>query len=182
MKYIESVVLKNKRFKIYKINQFEVLIFKKLHLEIIKDVPKEFDSPYNYSRYKEDIKLGNDLIFLMYSGKIPIAYSRISFRKIDSKNTDGLVKHYGVNKKELSKVCEIDGAGVIPKFRGYGIQDYFLKFRENYVKKEHYKFLFTATHPKNKYSLRNILKNGYKKQKVYKNHKGIDRLLFKKEV
>lgn len=182
MKYVDSVILKNKKFKIYRINQFEVPIFKKLHLEIIKDVPSEFDSPYNYSRYKEDIKLGNDLIFVMYSDKNPVAYGRISFRKADSKNINGLVKHYGINKKELTKVCEIDGVGVILKFRGYGIQDYFLKFRENYMKDKGYKYLFTATHPKNKYSLNNIIKNSYQKQKLYKNYKGVDRLLFKKTI
>lgn len=181
MKYIESVVLRNKIFKTYKINQFEVPIFKKLHLKIIKDVSIEFDSPYNYFRYKEDIKSGKEVIFLMYLSKNPVAYSRISFININ-KNKEELTKHYGVLKKELLKVCDIDGTGVIPKFRGYGIQDYFLKFREKYVKEEGYKFLFTSSHPKNKYSIKNIIKNGYKQQKLYKNHKGIDRLLFKKEV
>jgi len=38
MKFIESVKLKNKTFKIYKINQWEVYIFKKLHLSILKDM------------------------------------------------------------------------------------------------------------------------------------------------
>ncbi len=184
MKHIESVVLKDKKFELYKINQFETYILKKLHSKIIKDVPLEFDSPYNYTKFKKDIRFKEEYLFLLYFKKTPVAYCRINICNINPhpKNIAYLVKHHQVRKEELNKICNVDGAGVISKYRGLGIQDYFFKFREKFAKQKGYKYLFTACHPKNKFSMKNIKKNNYKKVYIYKNHKGVDRVLFKKEI
>ncbi len=184
MKFIESVILKNKEFKLYKINQFETSILKKLHSKIIKDVPLEFDSPNNYNKFKKDIRFKEEHLFLLYCKKTPVAFCGINICNINPhpKNIAYLVKHHKVKKKELDKICNIDGTGVISKYRGLGIQDYFLKFREQFAKQKGYKYLFTACHPKNNFSIKNIKKNKYKRVYLYKNHKGIDRVLFKKKI
>ncbi len=75
MKFIEVINLKNKYFKVYKINQWEVNIFKKLHLEILNNIPLKFDYPYNYKLFKEGIRNNNDHIFIMFFKNKPMAYS-----------------------------------------------------------------------------------------------------------
>ena len=98
MKFIENNRLKNKNFKVYKINSSEVYIFKKLHAEILKNTFSSFDCAYEYDRFKKDIKDKKDYIFLMYYRNKPVAFSFMSVAKFDKFNLP-YIKRYKLTKK-----------------------------------------------------------------------------------
>lgn len=56
-------------------------------------------------------------------------------------------------------LCE---CGVLPKYRGYGLQRRFIRARERYVKKKGYRRIITYTSPDNIPSANNLIKCGYK--------------------
>ncbi|NCP72137.1 hypothetical protein GW835_01970 [archaeon] len=180
MKYIESVKLKDKLFKTYKINKSEVYIFKKLHLEILKKTPKEFDFPYDYELLKKDFDY-KSAIFLTYYRDKPIAYSFVYCFKEDNKFKENFKKYCKISKKDMDLTAEFAGAGVLKKYRGHGLQDYLIKLREGYLKSINYKYSVISAHPDNLYSKKNILKNDYKLISIGKKDGNV-RLYFKKEI
>jgi ribosomal protein S18 acetylase RimI-like enzyme len=160
MRFIEKITLKNKSFKVFKINKFEVYIFKKLHLKILENTSSDFDSPYNYSELNKDLK--DSGIFLVYYKNKPIAYTFVYlFKEINSFVID-FKKYSKIPKKDLFLTAELCGSGVLEEFRGLGLQSYFIKLREDYLIENKIKYSVISVHPDNIYSKRNILKNGYK--------------------
>jgi predicted GNAT family N-acyltransferase len=107
MKYIDKFKSKNKCFRIYKINSSEVHLLKKVHLKIIEDTPKIFDSPYNYNLFKEDIKNKKEHLFLIYYENKIVAYCRLNipdFRSVNNKNRNTIKiykKRYDLKKNEF---------------------------------------------------------------------------------
>jgi GNAT superfamily N-acetyltransferase len=191
MKYIKTFCLKNKNkkkeFKIYKINRFETHILKKLHHQILIGVPKKYDFPYNYKRMKEDLKINKDYFFIVYNKLIPVAYCRIERicpedYPISSKKLKGLCDHYKLKSKQLFFACDVNGSGVISKYRGFGLQKYLLDFREEFARSLECKYLFTSCHPENKYSIKNILKTNFKKQNSFKDTSDFEKILFIKYI
>lgn len=180
MKYFDSIKLKNKTFKTYRINKHEVYIFKKLHLEILKDIPKQFDSPYNYKELKKDFDNKSSVFLTFYKDK-PIAYSFVYCFKEENEFKRNFKKYCEISKKNIDFTAEFAGVGVLKKYRGHGLQDYFLKLRENYLQKINYKFSVISVHPKNIYSLKNILKNNYQLISKGKKDKKV-RMYFRKEI
>ncbi len=180
MKYIESIKLKNKIFKTYKINKNEVYIFKKLHLSILKDTPKEFDFPYDYQKLKDDFDF-KSAIFLTYYKDRPIGYSFVYCFKEDNEFKQNFLKYCKLSKKDIELTAELAGAGILEKYRGYGLQSYLIKLRENYLKDIDYKFVVISAHPDNIYSKRNIVLNNYKFVSIGKKN-NFKRLYFKKEI
>ncbi|MDD3178120.1 MAG: hypothetical protein PHR26_01245 [Candidatus ainarchaeum sp.] len=188
MKFIENIKLKNKNCKVYKINSSVVYIFKKLHLEILKNTPLSFDCAYEYSRFKEDIKnkkedIKNkkDYIFLMYYRNKPVAFSFMSVAKFDKFNLL-YIKRYKLTKKQLPFLYDLNGVGVLEKFRGLGIQDYFIKLRIDYAKKLGQKYFFVSINPKNMWSLKNAKKNDFRETEKYINYEGNKRVFLRKDV
>lgn len=160
MKYIDEIKLKGKRFKVYKINKHEIYIFKKVHLEILKNTSKEFDSPYDYRDLKQNFQKESP-IFLVYYKNKPIAYTLIYVFKDDCKFKKDFKKFCKISKKDIELTAELAGSGVLEGFRGLGLQSYFINLREEYLKKINFKFSVISVHPENKFSVNNIKKNNY---------------------
>lgn len=179
MKHIEDVLLKDKLFKTYKINKSEVYIFKKLHTEILKNTPNIFDTPYRYNDMIDEIKNNILHLFLLYYKNKPIAYSLVIFY---NKTNIYDLKQQISKKIDYDKCVEFGGAGVLEKHRGYGIHNYFIKFREDFCKKKEKNIFFVSAHPKNTYSINNIKKNKYKLIKRFINYENHEKLLFEKKI
>jgi hypothetical protein len=180
MKYIDSIKLNNKVFKTYKINKQEIHIFKKLHLKILEDTPKEFDYPYNYNKLKKDFDF-KSAIFLTYYKNKPIAYSFVYCFKEENKFKNIFKKYCKISKKDMNLTAEFAGAGVLKSLRGNLLQDYLINLREKYLKSINYKYSVISAHPDNIYSKKNILKNNYKLVSIGKKDENI-RLYFKKQI
>jgi ribosomal protein S18 acetylase RimI-like enzyme len=180
MKLIETIKLNNIIFKTYKINKHEVYIFKKLHLEILKDTPKQFDSPYDYKELKKDFD-NKSAIFLTFNKNKPIAYSFVYCFKENNKFKKNFKKYCKISTKDIELTAEFAGAGVLKKYRGNALQDYLIKLREKYLKNINYKYSVISAHPDNIYSKKNVLKNNYKLISTG-NKDGNLRLYFKKEI
>ena len=182
MKYITKVRLKNKIFKIYKLDTADIPLFKDFYSIIIdnlKGIEKEFSSHYNYKRLKKDIE-GKSVIYMVYYKEKPIAYSLVYIP--NSKNISYWLENCKINNIDKYKLSEMAGAGVIPEFRGYGIQSYLFKLREKYLKKIKFKWGVSSVHPKNIYSYNNLIKNNYELVGSGKDKNNHDRLYLKKEV
>ncbi|GEM_PF-201465 len=182
MKYITKVKLKDKLFKIYKLEVIDVPIFKDLHQEILdtlKGEDKEFNSSYNYVRLKRNLK-GKSIIYMVYCNKELIAYGFVF--SLTNKAAPYWLNNCKIDKSDRRLVAEMVGAGVLPDFRGYGLQDYLFKLREKYLKKIKYKYAVCSVHPKNIYSYNNLVKNNYVLISLGKNKYNHDRFYFKKEI
>lgn len=180
MKYIDKIKLKDKIFKIYKINKNEIYIFKKLHLKILENVDKRFDSPYDYNQFKKDFD-NKSCVFLIYYKNKPIAYTLVYIFKNNCSFKKDFKKYCDISNKDINLTAELAGSGVLEGFRGYGLQNYFFELRYKYLKEIGFKYSVISVHPDNKYSLKNIYKNEYVlKSKVIRKTKS--RLYFKKTI
>ncbi len=182
MKYITKIKLKNKIFKIYKLESLNIPFFKTFYqsiLDNLKGIEKEFSSGYNFVLLKKDIQ-GKSVVHMVYYNEKPIAYSLVYVP--NNKNISYWLNNCKISRVDKAKVAELAGAGVIPEFRGYGIQSYLLELREKYLKKIRFKWGVSAAHPKNVYSYNNLIKNNYLLMGSGKNSHNEDRLYFKKEI
>jgi ribosomal protein S18 acetylase RimI-like enzyme len=161
MKYMDSFKTKNKLFKIYKINKHEIYIFKKLHLKILEYTPKIYDFPYDYKRLKEDFDK-ESAIFLVYFNKRPVAFGFVYAFKNKNEFTENFRKYSKIPFKDINLTAELAGCGVLKNYRGLGLQNYLIRFRENYLKSIGFKYSVISTHPDNIYSKNNILNQNYK--------------------
>ena len=181
MKLIEKIKLNNKAFKVYRINQFEVYLFKKLHYKILKETPKEFDSPFKYNLIKKGISKKRNVVFLVYYKNHPVAYSFMGLANFFEKGID-YEKRYKLKNNQLPFVVDYYGSGVIKKYQGNSLQDYLLKLRERYARNLGFKYFYVSCNPKNKYSLKNIKKNGFNELYKYKNENNDLRIQYRKII
>lgn len=79
-------------------------------------------------------------------------------------------------------LCDLNGVGVLEKFRGLGIQDYFINLRVNYAFNLGQRYFFVSINPKNVWSLKNAKKNGFKEIERYINSDGFERVFLRKDV
>ncbi|MEI8363936.1 MAG: hypothetical protein WCF78_00565 [archaeon] len=182
MKYITKVRLNNKIFKIYKLGALDIPFFKDFYSIIIdnlKGIEKEFSSHYDYKLLKKDIE-SKSVVYMVYYREKPVAYSLVYIP--NSKNISNWLKNCKIDKTDKTRIAELAGAGVIPEFRGYGIQSYLFKLREKYLKKINFKWGVCSVHPKNIYSYNNLVKNNYTFISSGKDKLNRDRLYFKKEI
>lgn len=69
------------------------------------------------------------------------------------------------SEEELEKVVNMDTAAVHPHYRGHGLQLRLIQTAEKELSEEGSHILLCTVHPDNKFSLQNVLKQGYTIQK-----------------
>jgi len=88
--------------------------------------------------------------------------------------------------KELYKgtndIIEVINYAVSENYRGMGLQNKMLLKIEDMLKDTKYKDFIATVHPDNKYSLNNMLKNGYKIAMKTKLYGGLDRCIIVKNI
>ena len=67
----------------------------------------------------------------------------------------------GLTEEELLRVVHMDTAAVHPDYRGRGLQFCLMQEAEQYAAAMGRRILLTTVHPENRYSLNNILRQGY---------------------
>ena len=151
-----------------------------LYLE--KIIANESDSNLHLSYNKKDLihKLvnKNKILLLFYKNRL-IAYSNVELSNKDRLNW---IDEFDIKKKFFCFVGYLGGTRVSSNFRGYGIQRFFIRKREEYLKKIGCKLSLITVHPKNKYSLNNIVSSNYILIKKNKNIFGKIRLFYKKSL
>jgi len=67
----------------------------------------------------------------------------------------------GFTEEQLLRVVHMDTAAVHPDYRGLGLQKTLMQKAENYAAGIGRRILLTTVHPENRFSLSNILQQGY---------------------
>lgn len=84
-------------------------------------------------------------------------------------------------EEDLLRVIHMDTAAVHPDHRGYGLQKRLVEMAEQELSGKGRRILLSTVHPDNKFSLNNMLKQGYEIQKRVEKY-GSERLMLKKEI
>ena len=71
----------------------------------------------------------------------------------------------GFSEKELMQVINMDSAAVHPDYRGQGLQRKLIQTAESAIQGEGKRLLLCTVHPDNRFSLQNVLNQGYTVQK-----------------
>lgn len=87
----------------------------------------------------------------------------------------------GFGQEELLKVVHMDTAAVHPDFRGHGLQGRMVRLAEQALAGTGERILLSTVHPENKFSLNNMLKQGYSIRKRVGKY-GSERLILQKEI
>lgn len=104
----------------------------------------------------------------------------------DSK--DNMGKYAGLSEEELSHVVYLDSAAVKKTYRGNGLQSKMLEAAEKELteiqksKGAACQYRMCTVHPENRYSLENMMQNGYKILARTELYGGLDRYILGKTV
>ncbi len=115
-------------------------------------------------------------ILVAQDADVIVAYLLVRFPELHKDNL-GYDLNYG--KKDLSQVAHIESVGVLPQYRGRGLQHKLIELAEKKFKASHSHFLATVS-PYNKYSLQNFLDLGYKIKKRKLKYGGKERYIVEK--
>ena len=72
----------------------------------------------------------------------------------------------GFSEQELLRVVNMDSAAVHPDYRGQGLQKRLMQAAERELENTGKRILLCTVHPDNRYSLKNVLSQGYEIQKT----------------
>lgn len=129
---------------------------------------------------------GNDLGFILKAvanidEQEQIAgFFMVAFPGLSEKN---LGHHIFLSEKELLKVAHMDSVVILPQYRGHGLQYQLIAEAEKVITKESgYRILMATVHPDNKYSLGNVLAQGYEVAAEALKYGGYRRYIMKKEI
>lgn len=86
-----------------------------------------------------------------------------------------------LREDELLQVVHMDTAAVHPDYRGSGLQGQMVRMAEQELSGKGRRILLTTVHPENKYSLNNMLKQGYVIQKQVEKY-GSRRYVLRKDI
>lgn len=90
-----------------------------------------------------------------------------------------IVKDY---YKNVDDIIEVINYAVLEEYRGLGLQNKMVSKVEELLRNTKYKKFVATVHPDNKYSLNNMLKNGYKIVMQTKLYGGLDRCIIVKNI
>ena len=93
-----------------------------------------------------------------------------------------LGKDIGLAAAELEKVVHVDSAVVLPECRGNGLQLKMLRFAEELIDKDRYRYFMATVSPDNPASYRSLEKNGYKLMVTKEKYGGLLRRIYLKKV
>ena len=71
----------------------------------------------------------------------------------------------GLDAEALARVIHMDTAAVSPAYRGLGLQKRLMEVAEGELRQRDRRILLCTVHPDNRYSLENVLRQGYTKVK-----------------
>lgn len=84
-------------------------------------------------------------------------------------------------EEELQSVIHMDTSAVHPDYRGLGLQRKMIADAEAELSGQGRRILLCTVHPENRYSLRNLLMQGYEIQKRVQKY-GSERLILRKDI
>ena len=87
----------------------------------------------------------------------------------------------GLCEEDLLRVIHMDTAAVHSDYRGFGLQGRMVQIAEQELSGKGKRILLSTVHPDNKFSLNNMLKQGYQIQKRIGKY-GSERYILKKEI
>lgn len=87
----------------------------------------------------------------------------------------------GLSAEELIHVINMDSAAVYPQYRGQRLQQRLLAEAEKEIRISGRRILLCTVHPENRYSLNNVLQQGYTIQKKLEKY-GSVRYLLRKDI
>lgn len=88
----------------------------------------------------------------------------------------------GLPEADLLSVVHMDTAAVLPQYRGYGLQGRLMKYVEEDFKLSGFKCLCCTAHPDNRFSVNNILAQGYEIMLTKEKYGGLLRHIFMKRL
>lgn len=97
-------------------------------------------------------------------------------------STDNLGRDIGLPPEELPKVVHMESAVVMPEYRGRGIQYRMLRYAEELIDTNKYKYYLATVSPDNPASYRSLEKNGYRHIATKNKYDGLVRRIYLKEL
>lgn len=85
------------------------------------------------------------------------------------------------SQEELMQVVNMDSAAVAPEYRGLGLQRKLIQIAEDQLREEGNHILLCTVHPENRFSLQNVLKQGYMIQRELPKY-GSVRYILRKDI
>lgn len=86
-----------------------------------------------------------------------------------------------LTSEELLRVIHMDTAAVHPDYRGMGLQRKMVRIVEEVLKEKGEQILLCTVHPENKYSLNNMIQQGYEVRKRLEKY-GSERFILRKNI
>lgn len=86
-----------------------------------------------------------------------------------------------LREAELLQVVHMDTAAVHPDYRGRGLQGQLLQMAERELSGNGKRILLSTVHPENRFSLNNMLKQGYRVQRNVEKY-GSERYVLRKDI
>ena len=88
----------------------------------------------------------------------------------------------GMEESELLSVAHMDSVAVLPAYRGLGLQKRLMEAAEADLKARGIRYLICTVHPDNRFSLNNVLKQGYEILTVKEKYGGYTRAILRKTI
>lgn len=95
---------------------------------------------------------------------------------------DNLGRDIGLEERELLKVVHMESVVVLPEYRGRGLQNAMLRYAEELINKNQYKYFMATVSPNNPASYKSFEKNGYKLILTKEKYDGLVRRIYLKKV
>ena len=133
------------------------------------------DPPENVQKMMENGAM--QLWVAMDGARLAAAFTMI----IPGQEEDNYGYDLGFSEEQLLKVINMDTAAVHPDYRGQGLQKKLMQTAEAEIAKEGERILLCTVHPENRFSLQNVLSQGYTIQKKLEKY-GSVRYILRKDI
>ena len=129
----------------------------------------------NRDEFIESIDL--DYCFCFMDGDVMAAFTLMVSGRMGYRNYG---EYLDYDEERMLKTVCMDTSFVLPEYRGFGLQDYFFRYREKVAKEAGATEALTTIAPHNEYSLKNAYKSGYEEVRRMSIYGGIDRIILRK--